>query len=154
MSKPHASLSITTNLLLIPAWAAVAAVFLLVTEPRAPIALAAVGAVLGAIGGIMQHLSFTQATGHFSSATSLLEVHNAFKATVWGRRYVRFLPFSKLVLIAVAFTLVHQPFLGVIFGYFAGVFSLMFVREIVTLRATFLLHRLSTNAPHSEPNAA
>ena len=154
MSKPHSSLSPTTNVLLIFAWAAVAAIFLFVVEPRSPVMLALVGAVLGAIGGVMQHLSFAQATKGFSAATSLLEVRSALKATTWGTRYIRFLYFSKFVLIALSFVLVRQPFLAVIFGYLAGYFSLMFVREVVTLRDTFFLHRLSTNAPNSEPNVA
>ena len=154
MSKPHSSLSPTTNILLIFAWAAVAAVFLFVIEPHAPVMLAVVGAVLGAIAGVMQHLSFTQATKGFSAASTLLEVRSAFKATTWGTRYIRFLYFSKFVLIALAFVLVRQPLFAVIFGYIVGYFSLMFVREVVTLRDTFFLHRLSTNAPNSEPNVA
>ena len=154
MSKPHASLSPTTNILLLFAWAAVAAIFLFVIQPHAPILLGVVGAVLGAIGGVMQHLSFTQATKGFSAATTLLEVRSAFKATTWGTRYIRFLYFSKFVLIALAFVLVRQPVLAVIFGYIAGYFSLMFVREVITLRDTFSLHRISTNAPNSEPNVA
>ena len=154
MSKPHSSLSPTTNVLLIFAWAAVAAVFLFVVEPHAPVIIAVVGAVLGAVGGVMQHLSFTQATKGFSAASTLPEVRSAFKATTWGTRYIRFLYFSKFVLIALAFVLVRQPLFAVIFGYIAGYFSLMFVREVVTLRDTFLLHRLSTHAPNSEPNAA
>ena len=154
MPKPHSSLSPTTNILLIFAWAAVAAAFLFVVQPHAPIALAVVGAVLGAVGGIMQHLSITQASNGFSAAATLLEVRSALKATPWGSRYIRFLYFSKFVLIALAFVLIRQPLYGVIFGYLAGYFSLMFVREVITLRDTFFLHRLSTNAPSSEPNAA
>jgi hypothetical protein len=145
MSKPHSSLSPSINILLIFAWAAGAAVFLFVVEPHAPILLAVVGAGFGATGGIMQHLSFTQATKGFSAASSLLEVRSAFKATIWGTRYVRFLYFSKFVLMVLAVVLVRQPIFGVIMGYIAGYFSLMFVREVVTLRDTFFLYRLSTN---------
>ncbi len=90
----------------------------------------------------MQHLSFTQATKGFSAATTLLDVRSAFKATAWGTRYIRFLYFSKFVLIALAFVIVRQPVLAVIFAYMAGYFSLMFVREVVTLRDAFALHRL------------
>jgi hypothetical protein len=150
MSKPHASLSVTTNLLLILVWAAAAALFLFVLEPHAPVALAATGALLGTIGGIMQHLSFIQATQGFSSAASLMDVRRAFKVTRWGSRYIRFLHLSKLILIVLAFVLVRQPFFAILFGYLAGYFSLMFVREIVTLRDTFFLKRLSSNAPETE----
>jgi len=148
MSKPHSSLSPITNILLIIIWAAMVASLLFVVEPHAPVMLAAVGGVLGAIGGVMQHLSITQATKGFSAASTLLEVRSALKTTTWGARYIRFLYFSKFVLIVLAFVLVGQPSLGVIFDYLAGYFSLMFVREIVTLRDTFLLHRLTPPPPH------
>jgi len=148
MAKPHSSLSPTTNILLTFAWAAVAALFLFVIEPHSPIILA----VIGAVGGVMQHLSFKEATKGFSAASSLMEVRRAFKATQWGSRYIRFLYFSKFVLIALSFLHIRQPLLSVIFGYLAGYFTLMFVREIVTLRDTFFLQRLSANAPNSEPN--
>ena len=153
MSKPHSSLSPTTNVLLIFVWAAVAAVFLFVADPHAPIIIAVVGAVLGVVGGAMQHLSFMQAGKGFSAASTLLEVRSAFKATTWGTRYIRFLYFSKVVLIILSFVLVRQPLMAVVYGYFAGYFSLMFVREIVTLRDIFFLHRLSTNASNGEPDA-
>jgi len=96
----------------------------------------------------MQHLSFAQATNNFSAASSFLDVRRAFKATTWGERYIRFLYFSKFALIALAFVIIRQPLLRVVLGYLAGYFSLMFVREIVTLRDAFFLHRLSRNQAH------
>jgi hypothetical protein len=152
MSKPHSSLSPTSNILLLLAWAAVAAVFLFVVEPHAPIILAGVGASLGAIAGVMQHFSFAQARKSFSAASTFLEVRSAFKATTWGTRYIRFLYFSKFVLIALAFVLDRKPILAVVFGYIAAYFSLMFVRELVTLRDTFAPHRLLTNLSNNEPD--
>lgn len=147
MSKPHSSLSPTTNIVLVFAWAAGAAVFLFVVQPQAPTPLAVTGIILGVISGVMQHLSIMQAIQGFSSAASFLEVRSALKATSWGTRYIRFLYFSKFILLVLCFLLVREPLLAVIYGYLAGYFSLMFAREIVTLRDTFLLHRLSDNAP-------
>lgn len=154
MSKPHSSLSPTANILLIVAWAAAAAAFLFVAEPHSPVMLAIAGAIFGAVGGTMQHLSITQASNGFLATSTLLEVRRALKATSWGSRYIRFLYFSKAALIALAFALIRQPIFGVIIGYFAGYFSLMFVREVVTLRDTYFLHRLSTNSPSRESNSA
>jgi len=146
MAKLHSSLSPTTNILFLIVWAAVAALFLFVVEPHAPILLAVMGAVLGVIGGVMQHWSFAQAAQGFSAASTWLEVRRALKATPWGARYIRFLFFSNCVLMAFAFGLVRQPLSGVLCAYLAGYFSFMFAREIVTLRDTFLLHRLASNA--------
>ena len=146
MAKPHASLSITTNLLLIPAWAAVAAFFVFVAQPQAPRSIAVVGLILGILCGIMQHLSLTQAAAHFTAATTLMDVRRAYTANPWGKRYIRFLYASKFILAAAAFLLIRQPLLGILLAYVAGYFSLMCAREIVTLRDTFLLHRLTTDA--------
>ena len=86
MSKPHASLSPATNILLIFAWALVVTTCLSFVEPRVPIAIAVVGAALGGVAGFMQHRSFMQATSGFSMAASLLDVRAAFNATTWGAR--------------------------------------------------------------------
>jgi hypothetical protein len=147
MPKPHTSLSPRTNILLIFVWAAVAAAFFFVLEPRTPIMLGVIGAFLGAVGGAMQHLSLREASASFTSTSSLLEVRSALKATPWGSRYIRFLWSCKLLLLVLAFVLIREPLFAVLFGYLAAYVSLMFVREIVTLRDTFFLHRLSSNAP-------
>ena len=144
MAKPHATLSPSTNLLLIVVWGAVAVILLFVVEPHVPLAIGLVGAGLGAVGGIMQHLSFTQAASEFGAAASLLDVRRALKATKWGSRFIVWLYFSKAVLAILAFLLIRQPFLSIVLGYLAGYMSLMFVRELVTLRDTFHLQRLSS----------
>ena len=148
MPKTHTSLSPRTNILLIFVWAAVAAAFFFVIEPHAPITLGVIGGLVGAIGGIMQHLSLREASASFTTTSSLLEVRGALKATTWGRLYIRFLWSCKLLLLVLAFLFVREPLFAGLFGYLAAYFSLMFVREIVTLRDTFFLHRLSTNAPN------
>lgn len=145
MPKPHTSLSPRTNILLIFVWAVVAAAFFFVIEPHAPITLGVIGALLGAIGGIMQHLRLRDASGSFVTTSSLLEVRSALKGTTWGRRYIRFLWSCKLLLLILAFVLIRESLFAVLFGYLAAYSSLMFVREIVTLRDTFFLHRLSSN---------
>ena len=142
MAKTHASLSPITNILLTIVWGAIAGILFFVVEPHVPPAFAIVGAVLGAVCGVMQHLSFKEATNGFTTASSLLDVRRAFKSTSWGSRYIWWLYFSKVVLAVLAFLLIRQPLLGIIFGYLAGYMSLMFVRELVTLRDAFYLQRL------------
>jgi len=154
MPKPHYSLSPGTNIVFIVASAGAASILLFVMKPHAPISLAIAGAVPGILGGLMQHWSMRQAAGGFSAASSLLEIRSAFKATQWGRRYIRFLYFSKFALLVLAFLLVREPLIGVVIGYFAGFFSLMFAREVTTLRDVFFLQRLSTHGQNKEPDVA
>ncbi|HXM32850.1 MAG TPA: hypothetical protein VN921_04290 [Chthoniobacterales bacterium] len=152
MSKAHATLSPRTNILLILAWGTATVIFLLVIQPRLPLALAVAGAVLGGVGGVMQHLSFIQARASFAAASSLMEVRRALKATMWGGHYIYWLYFSKIVLVALAFWLVRSPLLNVIFGYLTGYAALMFVRELITLRDAFSLSHFDTHG--SDTNAA
>jgi hypothetical protein len=143
MAKSNASLSPTTNILLIIVWGLLAAYLVFVAEPHVPVIFALVGAALGASGGVMQHLSIKEASNGFTNASSLLDVRRAFKTTSWGRRYIWWLYLSKLVLALLAFLAIRHPLLAIILGYGAGYFSLMLSREIVTLRDTFYLKRLS-----------
>jgi len=152
MAKTHASLSPDTNIVLTIVWGAIAAYLVFVFDPHVPLVIAVVGAVLGAVGGIMQHLSFKEATNGFTTASSLLDVRRAFKATSWGSRYISWLYFSKFVLAVLAFLFIRQPLLGIVLGYLAGYLSLMFAREVVTLRDTFDLKRLTSQDDSSSTN--
>lgn len=153
MLKTHASLSPKTNFLLIFVWAAIATTLLLVIEPHIPLTLAVSGGVLGLGCGLMQHLSFAQAKSSFVRASSLMDVRRAFTSTGWGRRYIYWLYFCKFTLIVLAFILIGSPFLQVVLGYLTAYTSLMFVREVVTLRDTVTLHRLVTNTTSNGSNA-
>ena len=144
MAKTHASLSPFANIVLTIVWGAVAGILFFAVEPHVPLAIALVGAVLGAISGIMQHLSFKEATNGFTAASSFLDVRRVFKSTSWGNRYIWWLYLSKAVLAVLAFLLILHPLLSIILGYLAGYMSLMFVRELVTLRDTFFLQRLTS----------
>jgi hypothetical protein len=149
MSLTHASLRPTYNLLFIILWAVASVFFLFIVTPHAPIMLAIVGGGFGAVAGLMQHMGFTQATDRFDTASSLLEVRRALKATPWGSRYISWLYFCKLALIVIAFVLIRGPLLQVITGYLGGYLPLMFVRDLVTLRDTIVLDRISKSGQPS-----
>jgi hypothetical protein len=142
MAKPHTTLSVRTNIVLICIWAAVLFAFLFVISPRTPLAMGIVGAALGAIGGALQHLSFGQALSTFNDTDSALGVRNAFKSTPWGKRYIAFLYLSKGILFVLALWFCIRAIPNVLFGYLTGYFALMLVREVVTLPDTFRLARL------------
>lgn len=93
----------------------------------------------------MQHLSISQAAGNFTGTTSLLDVRRAFKSTPWGSRYIKFLYVCKTLLVVLAVALCGPLSVQTAFGYLAAYFSLMFVREMVTLRDTLALARLPTS---------
>jgi uncharacterized membrane protein YraQ (UPF0718 family) len=152
MAKTHTSLSPATNIVLTIVWGAIAAYLVFVFDPHVPLIIAVVGAMLGAVGGVMQHLSFKEATNGFTNSSSLLDVRRAFKATSWGSRYISWLYFSKFVLAVLAFLVIRQSLLEIILGYLAGYMSLMFAREVVTLRDTFYLKRLTSQDDSSSTN--
>jgi len=132
-------------------WGAIAAYLVFGFEPHVPLVVAVVGGLLGVAGGIMQHLSIKEATNGFTSALSMLDVRQAFKSTLWGSRYISLLYFSKFALAVLAFLVIRHPLLEIVLGYLAGYMSLMFLREIVTLRDTFYLQGLASR-PDSGSN--
>jgi hypothetical protein len=140
--KSHATLSPRTNVLLLFVWAMGVVFAFLVVQPRLPIALGLVGRLLGAIAGTMQHLSIGQDPSRFVAASSLMGVRRALTSTAWGRKYIAWLYFCKVVLLLIAFLLIRGPLFRVVLGYLAAYFSLMLVRDAVTLRDTYVLHRL------------
>jgi hypothetical protein len=152
MSKTHASLRPVNNILFMILEAVAAALFLFVLEPRVPITLAVFGGGLGAVAGLMQHMSFAQARDRFAVASSLLDVRRALKETSWGSRYILWLYSCKAALIVSAAVIIRRPLLQIIFGYLTAYASLMFVREVVTLKDTLALSRLDFT-PNASPDA-
>jgi hypothetical protein len=121
----------------------------LIVEPRLPLTLGLVGGLLGALAGTMQHLSISQDPSRFTAASSLMGVRRALTSTAWGCKYIVWLYFCKVALLLIAFMLIREPLFRVVLGYLAAYFSLMLVRDAVTLRDTYVLHRLGN--PSSAP---
>ncbi len=149
VAKNHATLSPRTNVLLLFVWAMGVVVAFLIVQPRLPVALGVVGGLLGAVAGTMQHLSIGQDPSRFQAASSLMGVRRALTSTAWGRKYIAWLYFCKVVLLLIAFLLIREPLYRVVLGYLAAYFSLMLVRDAATLKDTYVLHRLgnSSSAP-------
>ena len=139
--KPHTSLSPITNIGLTIVWGAVAAALFFVVSPQLPIAIGFIGLVLGAVCGILQHLSIRQAISGFAGASSLLDVRRALTSNSWGRRYIAWFYFSHAALVISTVLLIQQPIMYILLGYLGGNMSLKFARELVTLRDTFQLQR-------------
>ena len=149
VAKSHATLSPRTNVLLLFVWAMCVVFAFLVCQPRFPVALGLAGGLLGAVAGTMQHFSISQDPPRFAAASSLMGVRRALTSTAWGRKYIAWLYFCKIVLLLIAFLLIREPLYRVVLGYLAAYFSLMLVRDAVTLKDTYVLHRLGN--PSSAP---
>jgi hypothetical protein len=147
--RTHTSLSPRTNLLLICVWAIVVFWGLVLVQPRLPLALAIAGGLSGVLAGVMQHLSISHDPHGFLAASSLRGVRRALTNTAWGRRYIAWLYFSKIALVLVAFLLLRSPLYRVLLGYLTAYFSLMLVRDTITLKDTFALYALRNSAPSS-----
>jgi hypothetical protein len=141
-AKSHVTLSPQTNVLLLFVWVIGVVFAFLVVQPRLPLALGFAGGLLGAVAGTMQHFSIHQDPSRFVDASSLMGVRSALTSTAWGRKYIAWLYFCKVVLLVIAFLLIREPLYRVVLGYLAAYFSLMLVRDAVTLKDTFVLRRL------------
>jgi hypothetical protein len=142
LPKTHATLSPKMNVLLICIWAIVIVLGFWIIQPRLPFTLAIAGGFLGALVGVMQHLSISRDPNGFVAASSLMGVRRALTNTPWGRKYIAWFYASKIALVLIAFLLIKGPLYQVARGYLVAYFSLMLVRDIVTLRDTFALQSL------------
>jgi len=96
------------------------------------------GAVLGLLSGMMQTRGIQEAKGSILDADSMLAVRKRLKTTKWGKRYLYFLWGGSIVLVILSLPYKTNP----IFSFLVGYFTLMFIRDIVTLRSTFELDTL------------
>jgi hypothetical protein len=134
----HASLSPTSNVILLAAWSAgTVAVSLVATA--VPSVLLALGVALGAALGILQWRALRASRAALIASQSAMDVRRALAATGSGRAYLYALWASVLALLAAAYAL---PTGGAHFGAIAGYCALAAMRELITLRETFVLQAL------------
>jgi hypothetical protein len=86
----------------------------------------------------VQVLSFREGQRAFLAATTVLDARKELKKTKWGRRYLYFLWSGAILLVLVSGLTARNPVLA----FPAGYFSMMFAREVMTLKPTFELQRM------------
>ncbi|MBW4622698.1 MAG: hypothetical protein KME17_25490 [Cyanosarcina radialis HA8281-LM2] len=136
----HTSLQPKTNIRLLVIWSVVALSVAVVASPTPWLFLGS-GMVLGACAGIIQLRALRESSRALLAAQSTIEVRRALSSSRSGRYYIYTFWFSMAVLLALAFYVFRgRAFVGLLAGYSA----FAFMRELLTLRGTFELHRLST----------
>jgi hypothetical protein len=135
----HASLSPKPNAILLAAWTA-GTVTVALIAPAIPAALLVLGVVLGAALGMLQWRALREARIALVASRSAMDVRRALAATGSGRAYLYALWGSVLLIFAAAYVL---PSGGEYFGAIAGYCALAAVRELITLRETFVLQALA-----------
>jgi hypothetical protein len=135
----HASLSPKSNFILLAAWT-VAAVAVSLFAPEIPSVPLALGAVLGVALGILQRRALRDSRVALIASQSAMDVRRALAATGSGRAYLYALWGSVLLVLAAAYAL---PTGGTHFGAVAGYCALAAMRELITLRETFVLQALA-----------
>ncbi len=143
MAKIHSTLKTSTNVVMIFLWGALAGTFAYLSAPHS-LFIITIGAILGAIGGTMQYYAFSELKERLLDASSMLEVRKKLKETKWGKIYIPFLWVGNLLLVAVVIVM-HRGNMPL--EIMAGYFSLMFIREIITLKPTIELAELLKQNP-------
>ena len=134
----HASLSPKSNAGLLAAWTLGAASVSFIA-PAIPCLVLALGATLGAVLGIMQCQAMRESRVALIASQSAMDVRRALTANGSGRAYLYAFWGSVSLTVVAAYTLADG---GKHFGAFAGYFALAAVRELITLRETFVLRAL------------
>ena len=134
MSNAHSSLDFWSNVKILIIWGLFILVLVFINNFTG-ISLLIWGLLLGSIGGVMQYLGFLENRKSFHEAKTMKEVRNKLKNTKWGKAYLYYLWIANLTLVIIAFIIRNNPFIDVLIGYF----SLMFARELITLKPSYEL---------------
>jgi hypothetical protein len=135
----HASLLPRTNVILLSAWIA-GAVVVSLHASVVPLATLALGAVLGAALGLLQRRALRESRVALIASQSAMDVRRALASTGSGRTYLYALWGSVLLVLVAAYAL---PTGGSHFGAVAGYCALAGMRELITLRESFVLQALA-----------
>ena len=127
---PHATLSIRLNVVLVLAWAVVAAISIRLGAPQSYL-VASVGAVAGLVTGTLQRHSIRLAPDRFAQADSALAVRRALVSNRPGKWAVAMVWVTATVLAGL--TVWRGGQLLPVFA--SGYTSFMFVREATSLSA-------------------
>ena len=120
-------------------WSVVAIVVAFIASPT-PWLFLAVGVALGVCAGIIQLRALRESSASLLTAQTAMDVRRVLSSSRFGRLYLYALWSSLAVLFALAFYLLRgRAFVGLLAGYS----TFAFTRELLTLRGTFELHRLS-----------
>lgn len=135
----HTTLKPKTNMTLLVVWGIAAVVVTLIAPPTQWLFLG-VGAALGVCAGVFQLRALRESSASLITTQTAMEVRLVLSSSRFGRRYICAFWASMVVLFALAFYLLRgRAFVGLLAGYSA----FAFIRELLTLRGTFELRRLS-----------
>ena len=135
--KPHTSLSVTSNILAIVAYLAVVAALMIIARPI-PIVFPILGAILGGVGGFLQHLGLKRDYNRFGAAGSALEIRRRLTETRAGKIYLYYFWGVVVFLVALTFALNQSPITAVA-AFIVAYLTFAAVREMVTLRDVFAM---------------
>jgi hypothetical protein len=135
----HTTLQPKTNMRLLAVWGVVAVVVAFVAAPT-PWLLLGVGLALGVCAGIIQLRAIRESSASLLTTQTAMEVRRVLSSSRSGRLYLYAFWFSMVVLFALAFCFLRG---GAFVGLLAGYAAFAFMRELLTLRGTFELRRLS-----------
>ena len=145
----HTSLRPRTNIWLLAVWGGVAAVVIAFASP-VPWPFFAAGGITGVCLGVLQVKAFRASFQSFLASQTAMDVRRALGSSHWGRLYLWSFWAAGVALLGVAVYLLRERAFVAFFGAYA---TFAFARELVTLRGTFELQRLSTESATKEEGA-
>lgn len=135
----HTSLQPKTNMKLLAVWGVVAVVVAFVASPT-PWLFLGVGGPLGFCAGIIQLRALRESFASWLTTRTTMEVRRVLSSSCSGRLYLYAFWDSMAVRLGLAFCLLRgRAFVGLL----AGSSAFAFTWELLTLRGTFELHKLS-----------
>jgi hypothetical protein len=137
----HTSLQPTTNMRFLVLWCAISVVASLVASPTPWLALVA-GCVQGIFAGFLQLYALRETPALFLKTRRLMDVTDALNSSRYGRFYY-YVFYSQVALQLILSLFPFRERALVTLSLLAGYSAFSFMRDLVSLRGTFELQRLS-----------
>lgn len=142
----HASLTPKNNLRLIAVSASIVAA--VAWFGSVPASLFGIGALLGAVAGLLQLRALRQSQAEFLRAANALAVRRALASSLFGKIYLVLFWVSAVIFVTLSIVLLQQRFA---IGWLAAYCCFAVVRDSVALPATFELQKRASSNDEFTP---
>ena len=109
-------------------------------RPPVPIAFPILGAILGSVGGFLQHIRLKRDYNRFGAASSLLEIRRRLAATRTGKLYFYYFWCYIFGMVLLTFAINKSPITAVA-AFIVAYLLFAAVRELITLRDVFAMRK-------------
>lgn len=139
-TRPHPTFNPALNVGMILVSIAFAAALMALCKPPVPVVFPILGAILGGVGGFLQHLCLKRDYNRFGAASSMREIRRRLTETRAGKASISYFWAVTLGFVLLTFAVNQSPITAAA-AFAVAYLAFAAAREIVTLRDALAMKR-------------